>query len=88
MKEGHIPGWEQVLSAGAVCMNLLTAALAMGFGANWLTDWYAYDERAAGLLKLAPGERVAGMIMMGTARHPPDERPRPDAATLTTRLHI
>lgn len=87
IKVGHIPDWEQILSAGAVCMNLLTAALALGFGANWLTDWYAYDDKATSLLKLAPGERVAGMMMIGTAIHPPDQRPRPDAAGLTTRLN-
>jgi nitroreductase len=86
VKEAHIPEWEQVLSAGAVCMNLLSAALALGFGANWLTDWYAYDQRATALLNLETGERIAGMIMIGTAPNPPDERPRPAAAELTTRL--
>ena len=88
VKEAHIPEWEQILSAGAACMNLLSAALALGFGANWLTDWYAYDPQATAILNLAPGERVAGMIMIGTAPNPPDERPRPVAADLTTRLRF
>lgn len=88
VKEAPIPEWEQVLSAGAVCMNLLTAALAMGFGANWLTDWYAYDPMATKLLGLQSGERVAGMVMIGTAAKPPEERPRPDPAGLTSRLEI
>jgi nitroreductase len=86
VKEAPITEWEQVLSAGAVCMNLLTASLAMGFGANWLTEWYAYDEAARRLLGLVPGERVAGMVMIGTAASKPDERPRPDPAELVTRL--
>ncbi|MEO6092169.1 MAG: nitroreductase [Novosphingobium sp.] len=85
---GPIPEWEQVLSAGAVCMNLLTAALALGFGANWLTEWYAYDAEARPLLGLEPGERVAGMVMIGTGATRPDERPRPDPAKLVTRLAL
>lgn len=88
VKQAPIPEWEQVLSAGAVCMNLLTASHAMGFGANWLTDWYAYDEAATALLGLAPGERVAGMVMIGTAANKPDERPRPDSVELTSRLQL
>ena len=35
----EIPEWEQRLSAGAVCMTLIIAAQAMGYGANWITDW-------------------------------------------------
>ena len=81
--EGKIPGWEQELSAGAVCMTLLIAARAMGYGANWITDWYAYDARARSLLGLAPEERIAGFIHLGTAPEPPQERVRPDVAALT-----
>ena len=76
--ECNIPEWEQVLSSGAVCMNLLIAADAMGYGANWITDWYAYDARALSLLGLEPGERVAGYIHLGTLAEPPLERVRPD----------
>jgi len=83
---GKIPEWEQVLSAGAVCMNLLLAAAAAGFGANWITDWYAYDSAALALLGLAEGERIAGFVHIGTAAEPPLERIRPDVAALTTRL--
>jgi nitroreductase len=79
---GKIPEWEQLLSAGAVCTNLTYAALAMGFGANWITDWYAYDPDAARVLGLAPTERVAGYIMIGTAGEAPLERERPDPAEL------
>src|SRR5580698_5972906 len=55
----EIPEWEQRLSAGAVCMTLVIAAQAMGYGANWITDWYAYDVDALTLLGLAEGEKVA-----------------------------
>lgn len=79
---GKIPAWEQELSAGAVCMNLLQAAHAMGFGANWITDWYAYDEAAMALLGLAPGERVAGYVHIGTQSEVPKERPRADLGAL------
>lgn len=79
-----IPEWEQVLSAGAVCMNLLYAALAMGFGANWITDWYSYDAEAAAILGVQSGERVAGVLLLGTPREPPLERERPDVAPLVS----
>lgn len=80
-----IPEIEQILSAGAVCLSLLNAALASGWGAAWLTGWPAHDhafaERALGL---SPGERVAGFIHIGTEGATPPERPRPDVAALTT----
>jgi nitroreductase len=66
-------------------MNLLLAADAMGFAANWITDWYAYDERATAILGLGTGERVAGFIHLGTLAEPPLERVRPVVAQITTR---
>jgi nitroreductase len=81
-----IPEWEQVLSAGAVCMNLLTAATAMGYGANWITEWYAFDRRVLDALGLDPDERIAGFVHIGTPREAPTERPRPDLSGLVTRL--
>lgn len=83
-KPSAIPEWEQILSAGAVCTNLTYAALAMGFGANWITDWYAYDAEACRLLGLIENEKVAGFILIGTPREPPLERERPDPAALTS----
>jgi nitroreductase len=80
-----IPEWEQRLSAGAACMTLLYAALAMGYGGNWITDWYAYDAEANGVLGLEPEEKVAGFLLLGTPREPPLERERPDLAPLVTR---
>src|SRR5690606_4768673 len=56
-----IPEWEQVLSAGAVCMNLVTAAHALGFGANWVTGWPAYGRSCQALLGVGANERVAGI---------------------------
>ena len=84
-RPGDIPLWEQELSAGAVCTTLLYAALAMGFGANWITDWYAFDPQAAEIIGLGAGERVAGVILIGTAREAPQERERPEVGPLVTR---
>lgn len=79
-----VPEWEQVLSAGAVCLNLLMAANAHGFVSNWLTEWFAFDERAFPLLGINEGERVAGFIHIGSTDFPVTERPRPDLAQITT----
>ncbi|WP_323007580.1 nitroreductase family protein [Pseudorhodobacter sp.] len=80
-----IPQIEQIYSAGAVCLSLLNAALAAGWGANWLTGWPAHDRDfiTAGL-GLAPSESVAGIIHIGTRAQTPPERPRPDLAALVT----
>lgn len=72
-----IPEWEQLMSAGAVCLNLLMAANAHGFVSNWLTEWFAFDERAYPLLGVRPGEKVAGFIHIGSTTFPITERPRP-----------
>jgi nitroreductase len=80
-----IPTYEQDLSAGAVCLALLNAALAAGWGANWLTGFVAHDATfGTEGLHLGPAERVAGFIHLGTETAPPPERPRPDIAELTT----
>ena len=78
-----IPLWEQQLSAGAVCLNLLHAAAAHGFAAQWLTGWFAYDEAARRWLGLKQGERVAGFVHIGTATARPTERERPDVDAIT-----
>lgn len=72
-----IPLWEQELSAGAACMNLMLAAHALGYSAQWLTGWCCYDEEAAAILGAKPGERFAGLVAIGTPTVPPVERPRP-----------
>lgn len=79
-EQGKVPPWEQYLSAGAVCMNILHAAQALGYGAKWLTEWIAYDEKILDALGGRPGERVAGFIYIGKAKETPEDRPRPDLA--------
>ena len=81
-----IPDWEQVLSAGAVCMNLLNAATALGFGASWLTGWAAFDRRVLDALGLSAEERIAGFIHIGTAKETPTDRDRPSLDDIVTRF--
>ncbi len=73
-----IPTWEQMLSSGAVCQNMLIAATALGFTGCWLSEWYAYDGEIDRALGLKDGERVAGFVYLGTASRVNDERPRPE----------
>ena len=79
-----IPEWEQVLSSGATAMSLLIAAHALGFGATWITEWYAYDRAVLDALGLAPHEKIAGFIHIGRAG-PAEDRPRPPLADIVTR---
>ena len=72
-----IPEWEQVMSAGAVCMNLSIAARAMGFSCAWLTEWFAYDRAVLERLGLAPHEKIAGFVHIGHASGVPEDRVRP-----------
>ncbi|MBW7056585.1 nitroreductase [Paracoccus bogoriensis] len=82
-----VPGWEQVLSAGAVCLGLVNAALASGWGASWLTGFAALNQDfAAAHLGLAPGERVAGLIHIGSSGDAPPDRPRPNIEAKTAWL--
>ena len=82
-----IPALEQTYTAGAVCLGLLNAALAAGWGANWLTGWVSHDRpfMARGF-GLAPHERIAGLIHIATETSAPPERPRPDLDAITTWL--
>lgn len=77
-----VPEWEQILTAGAVCQNILIASNAMGYASQWLTEWYAYDKVVLKELNLNPNERIAGFIYIGTASKQPKERGRPDLANL------
>ena len=80
-----VPALDQTYSAGAVCLSLLNAALAAGWGANWLTGWAAHDAAfGADHLGLQPGETIAGFIHIGTETKAPPERPRPDVEAKTT----
>lgn len=79
-----VPEQEQLLSAGCVAYNLLLGAHALGFGAQWLTGWSAYDRDAAAILGLTANERVIGYVHVGTPIETIPDRERPDAAMLTT----
>ncbi len=81
-----IPEWEQELSAGAVCMNLVVAANALGFAASWLTGWYAYDREVLAGLGLGPGEKMAGFVHIGRNDSPREDRVRPSLADIVTRF--
>lgn len=77
--KGHkIPEWEQLLSSGAACQNMLHAAHASGYAAQWITEWPAYDANIHKALGLEDGDQVAGFVYIGTAKEPPTERLRPE----------
>ena len=79
-----IPALEMTYSAGAVCLALLNAALASGWGANWLSGWPSHDRGFMDEMGLSPAERIAGLIYLGTERATPPERPRPDLSEIVT----
>ena len=79
-----IPASEQVLTGGAVCLSLVNAALAKGWGANWLSGWVSYDREIMTHIGLAEAETIAGLVHIGTETVAPPERPRPDVETLVT----
>lgn len=77
-----VPEFEQLLCAGNVALNLLHAANAMGFGAQWITRWFAYDGEAAAMLGARDGERFVAFVHIGTAQTRLEERDRPDVGAL------
>lgn len=79
-----IPQWEMLMSGAAAAMNLVLAANALGYGTNWITNWYSDDAEGRRLLGLAPDERVVGFVHVGTFRGEAPERPRPDPARLVS----
>lgn len=81
-EHAKVPVREQLLSAGSACFALLQAAQALGYGAQWLTAWMAYDPAVERLLGLQPGERIVGFIHIGTPKMDAPERERPHPATL------
>lgn len=81
-----IPEWEQILSAGAVCMSLVIAANALGFATIWLTEWYAYDRTILDRLGLAPHEKIAGFVHIGRNDSAREDRLRPVLADIVTRF--
>ena len=83
-KPSHIPVWEQELSAGAACMNLLHAVHALGFAGGWLTGWPSFSDAVRDAFG-KPHERIAGFIFIGTPSRALDERPRPDMERVVSR---
>ena len=81
---GTKPVWEQELSAGAVCMNILHAAHALGFAAKWLTEWVAYDAAILAALGGNPDDKIAGFIYLGTRTLETPDRERPELADIVT----
>jgi nitroreductase len=81
-----VPPWEQELSAGASAMNIVTAATALGYGACWLTGWFAFDREVLDGLGLKPDEKIAGFIHIGKVAKPNEERPRPALSEIVTRF--
>jgi nitroreductase len=79
-----IPQWEMFLSGGAAAMNLVLAANALGYGANWITNWYSDAEEGRRILGLAPHERVVGFVHIGTFAGSVSERPRPGVAAIVS----
>lgn len=83
--EASVPVSEQTYTAGAVCLSLLNAALASGWGANWLSGWFSHDPVfRKDALGLAENERIAGIVHIGTPKSEPSDRPRPDVSAITT----
>ncbi len=72
-----IPEFEQVLAAGNVAFNLVHGANALGYGAHWITRWFAFDEQAARMLGAKEDERFAGFVHIGTPTRRLEDRPRP-----------
>lgn len=86
IREGKHPQWEQILTSGAVCMNIMHACYAHGFAANWLTEWYAYSAHFKKALGLEDArDHVAGFIYVGTPADTKDERERPELSQIHTR---
>ena len=81
-----VPAWEQELSAGASAMNMVTAATALGYGACWLTGWFAFDRDVLEGFGLKADEKLAGFIHIGTPSKPSQDRPRPSLSDIVTRF--
>ena len=85
-RDHAIPEVEQLLSCGNVCMNLLHAATALGFGAQWVTNWPAYNATIKAALAIPAGEHLVGFIHIGTPKNPPSERERPELTDVVRRV--
>ena len=83
----NIPLWEMELSSGAVCMNLLSSAQSKGYAAQWLTEWYSYNEKMLSALGGRVGvDKISGFIYIGHKKEEPLERKRPDPKNIINYL--
>ena len=80
----RIPQWEQFLSGGNAAFSLLLAAHAMGFGANWVSNWYSDDAPSRAFLGIAPHERAIGFVHIGTVDAKIPDRSRPEPSSVLT----
>ena len=87
LEHPSIPQWEMQLSSGAVCMNLLACAQSMGYAAQWLTEWYAYNDKMLSFLGgVINKDKISGFIYIGHKTEEPIERKRPDPFEVVTFL--
>lgn len=84
MREGKHPLWEQFLSAGAVCMNMSLACHALGYGVNWLSEWYSFSPSFRADMGLDERDNIAGVMYIGDVIEQPEERERPDLEKIVT----
>ncbi|HEX8585449.1 MAG TPA: nitroreductase [Allosphingosinicella sp.] len=79
------PAWEQELSCGAACMNLLLATHALGFAGGWVTGWATFSDEVLDGIGGGPGERIAGFFFLGSLPGEQEERPRPELEQVVRR---
>jgi nitroreductase len=84
----RIPQWEQFLSGGNAAFNLVLAAHALGYGANWVSNWYSGDAEARAFLGLLPEERVIGFVHIGTVEAKIPDRPRPEPSAVLSEFSV
>jgi nitroreductase len=82
------PRCEQILSGAAVCQNILIACSALGYRSQWLTEWFAYNEKVKEYLGIPTIEDIIGFIYIGTGSETPKKRPRPNVSDIVTRLNL
>ena len=83
-REHSVPEFEQLLSCGAVCMNLLNAATALGYASQWLSEWPAYNNTVKQALGVAEDQHIVGFVYIGSASESPSERVRPGIDTVVS----
>jgi nitroreductase len=76
-REHKIPVWEQILSSGAACQTMLIAAQSMGYAAQWLTEWYAYDSDVKKAIGAEADDEIAGFVYLGNPLGELTDRARP-----------